>query len=73
MVEPVVSRCRVCGTQYTARAWPWLEPIDREGEHRVCAVPGCGFAITRVDQVGLALHLASRPTAPANDKGGARG
>jgi hypothetical protein len=70
MVEPVVSRCFVCGTQYTARAWPWLESLGGDGSRRVCAVPGCGFAITRIDQVGLALHLASRPTPPANDKGG---
>lgn len=71
MVEPVVSRCSICGTQYTARAWFWLEPLDDKGTSRACAVPGCGFAVKRIDQVGMALRDSMRNAQPKNDGGDA--
>ena len=63
--EPVVSRCGCCGTQYTARAWPWLESLGGDGSWRRCAVPGCWSTITRAPDA--ALRLATRGDAPANE------
>ncbi len=64
MTEPTVARCATCGTQYTARGWYWLEPLDRGGDRRTCAVPGCGFPVERAR--ATALRLASESRA-AND------
>lgn len=48
VIEPVVARCSICGTQYTARAWYWPEPADPPSpDRRSCAVPGCGSPLVR--------------------------
>jgi hypothetical protein len=65
VTEPTVARCATCGTQYTARGWYWLEPLDRGGDRRTCAVPGCGFPVERAR--ATALRLASEALSPAND------
>lgn len=62
-VEPVVSRCDCCGTQYTARAWPWLESLGGDGSRRVCAVPGCGSTVDRRPVAANARGGAPRPRA----------
>lgn len=55
------ARCAICGTQYTARGWFWLEPLDDKGESRACAVPGCGFAVKRTVAVALRPALETTP------------
>ncbi|MFO0603918.1 MAG: hypothetical protein U0324_12130 [Polyangiales bacterium] len=58
-VEAFITRCPVCGTQYTARSWYWLEPLAARStgavDRRVCAVPGCCNTLARASEVGLAL------------------
>ena len=63
MTERVIARCPTCGTQYTARGWPWLEALGNE--LRACAMPGCGEAIARTSDVARALSGADAQ--PAND------
>lgn len=65
MVEPAVARCWCCGTQYTTRSWPWLEALDRAGDTRACAVPGCGQPVERAH--ATALRLAAEGREAAND------
>lgn len=70
-VERFITRCPLCGTQYTARSWYWLEPLGADRatsvavERRVCAVPGCCQTLSRMSEVALAL--AQVGLAPAND------
>ena len=57
-VEAFITRCALCGTQYTARSWYWLEPLAvRIGavDRRVFAVPGCCPTLARASEVGLAV------------------
>lgn len=58
-VEAFITRCGLCGTQYTARSWYWLEPlaggVGRAVDRRVCAVPGCCHTLARASEVGLAV------------------
>lgn len=65
-VEPTIARCGICGTQYTARAWPWLESVGAiRDERRQCAVPGCCAPVARASVTAL------RPTTEshaANDR-----
>ena len=42
-----VARCPTCGSYYSSRAWPWLEPVDHGGAARLCPVPGCATKIVR--------------------------
>ena len=57
--ESFITRCAVCGTQYTTRSWYWLEPLAARGgaavDRRVCAVPGCCHTLARASEVGLAV------------------
>jgi len=50
VTERVIARCPTCGTQYTARGWPWLEALGNE--LRACAMPGCGpvYVVVRLPQ-----------------------
>lgn len=65
MIDPAVARCATCGTSYTVRSWYWLEPLDRAGDRRACAVPGCGFPVERASTT--ALRLATEGRDAAND------
>lgn len=64
--EPTIARCGTCGTQYTARAWPWLESVGAvRDERRTCAVPGCCTPLERASVT--ALRLAAEGRDAAND------
>lgn len=72
MREPVVARCRCCGTQYTARAWPWLEPVGRGVDRRACPVPGCCTTVVRNVESVLFVDGSGGTTdglTPSNDDG----
>lgn len=60
MTEPDVARCSTCGTRYTARAWPWLQALSRDGDVRTCAVPGCAFPVERATATALRLAADER-------------
>ncbi len=66
MTEPTVARCATCGTQYAARAWPWLESVGAiRDERRQCAVPGCCAPVARASVTALRLATESHA---ANDR-----